>query len=109
MSVAIMQVLVQTELRLRLRRVSTLVALAAFVVITWALIPDPRHGMTLMSVQGARVLYSSNAMAFGSATFASVLIGLGSFYLVRGRISEDLRSGIASDALFWHCFYLAFT
>ena len=91
-----MQVLVQTELRLRLRRVSTLVALAAFVVITWALIPDPRHGMTLMSVQGARVLYSSNAMAFGSATFASVLIGLGSFYLVRGRISEDLRSGIAS-------------
>lgn len=96
MSLPILKVLVLTEIRLRLRRLSTLVALAVFVVMTWALIPDPRHGMTLMSVKGARVLYSSNAMAFGSATFASVLIGLGSFYLVRGRISEDLRSGIAS-------------
>ena len=95
MMLPIVNVLVQTELRLRLRRVSTLVALAAFVAITWALIPDPRDGMTLMSVKGARVLYNSNAMAFGSATFASVLIGLGSFYLVRGRVSEDLRSGIA--------------
>ena len=92
----ILKVLVLTELRLRLRRVSTLVAIAAFVAITWALIPDPRQGMTLMSVNGARVLYSSTAMAFGSATFASVLVGLGSFYLVRGRVSEDLRSGIAS-------------
>ena len=96
MMLPILKVLVQTELRLRLRRVSTLVALAALVAITWALIPDPRDGMTLMSVKGARVLYNSNAMAFGSATFASVLVGLASFYLVRGRVSEDLRSGIAS-------------
>ncbi len=96
MMLSILKVLVQTELRLRLRRVSTLVALAAFVAITWGMIPDPRQGMTLMSVNGARVFYSSNAMAFGSATFASVLIGLGSFYLVRGRVGEDLRSGIAS-------------
>ena len=96
MSVAILQVLVQTELRLRLRRVSTLVALAAFVVITWALIPDPRHGMTLMAIKDARVLYTTSALAFGSATLASVLLGLGSFYLVRGRVGEDLRSGIGS-------------
>ena len=96
MNTAILQVLVQTELRLRLRRVSTFVALAAFVVITWALIPDPRHGMTLMAVKSARVYYTSSALAFGSATLASVLLGLGSFYLVRGRVGEDLRSGIGS-------------
>ena len=96
MNTLILRVLVQTELRLRLRRVSTFVALAAFVVITWALIPDPRHGMTLMSIKGARVYYTSSALAFGSATLASVLLGLGSFYLVRGRVGEDLRSGIGS-------------
>ncbi len=96
MNISIFKVLVLSELRLRLRRISTLVAIAAFVVITWLMIPDPRHGMTLMSVDGARVFYSSNALAFGSATFSSVLMGLGSFYLVRGRVSEDLRSGIAS-------------
>ncbi len=96
MNVPVLKILVLTELRLRLRRISTQVAIAAFVVITWAMIPDPRHGMTLMSVGGARVLYTSNAMAFGSATFSSVLMGLGSFYLVRGRVSEDLRSGIAN-------------
>jgi len=96
MNISIFKVLVLTELRLRLRRISTLLAIAAFVVITWLMIPDPRDGMALMSVDGARVFYSSNAMAFGSATFSSVLMGLGSFYLVRGRVSEDLRSGIAS-------------
>jgi hypothetical protein len=40
------------------------------------------------------VLYTSSALALGSASMAGVLFGLAGFYLVRGRAGEDLRSGI---------------
>lgn len=86
-------VLVLTEIRLRLRRLGTLVALMAVIAISWAMIPDPHSGLTLMAVENARVLYTSSTLAFGSASLASILFGLGGFYLVRGRIAEDLRSG----------------
>jgi hypothetical protein len=81
------------EARLRLRRLGTLVALLTVVGISWAMIPDPHSGMTLLSIKSARVLYTSSALSFGSATLAALLFGLGGFYLVRGRIAEDLRSG----------------
>lgn len=90
---ATLQVLALTEIRLRLRRLGTLVALMAVIVISWAMIPDPHSGLSLMTIKSARVLYTSSALAFGSASLASILFGLGGFYLVRGRIAEDLRSG----------------
>lgn len=86
-------VLSLTEVRLRLRRLGTLVALMAVIAISWAMIPDPHSGLTLMAIKNARVLYTSSTLAFGSASLASFLFGLGGFYLVRGRIAEDLRSG----------------
>lgn len=89
-------VLALTEVRLRLRRLGTLVALLAVIAISWAMIPDPHSGMTLMAIKNARVLYTSSTLAFGSASLASFLFGLGGFYLVRGRIAEDLRSGSAA-------------
>lgn len=92
----LIKVLVLTEARLRLRRLSTLVVLLAVVAISWAIIPDPATGMTLMSIEESRVLYTSSMMSFGSATLASFLFGLGGFYLVRGRIAEDVRSGAGS-------------
>lgn len=96
MNPPIAKILVLTEVRLRLRRLSTLVALMAVIAISWAMIPDPHTGTTLMAIKNARVLYTSSTLAFGSASLASFLFGLGGFYLVRGRIAEDLRSGTAS-------------
>jgi hypothetical protein len=42
------------------------------------------------------VLYTSSALALGSAAMATLLLALASFYLLRGRVAEDLRSGTGS-------------
>lgn len=91
-------VLLRTELRLRLRRLTTLVALLMVIAISWAMIPDPRDGdtLTLMTIRHARVLYNSSALALGSAKMAALLFGLAGFYLLRGRVQEDIRTGIGS-------------
>jgi len=81
------------EARVRLRRLSTLVTLLAVVALSWMMIPDPAGGQTLISVRGARVLYTSSAMALGSAALVTLLLTLAGFYLLRGRVAEDLRSG----------------
>lgn len=95
------------EMRVRLRRLSTLVALLAVAAVTWAMIPGAGSGQALLVVDDARVSYTSSALAIGSATMASLLFSLAGFYLARGRSGEDLRSGIggaigatpAADAL----------
>lgn len=86
--------LAASEVRLRLRRLSTLVAVLVVVALTWAMIEDPASGRTLIVLNDARVLYTSSALAVGSATMASLLFSLAGFYLARGRTGEDLRSGI---------------
>lgn len=94
MSWFILRALAKNEVRLRMRRTSTMVALLAVVAASWAMIADPASGDALLVFNKARVLYTSSALALGSATLGALLFGLGGFYLVRGRMSEDLRSGI---------------
>ncbi|QOY93781.1 hypothetical protein IM543_19925 [Massilia sp. UMI-21] len=86
--------LAASEVRLRLRRLSTLAAVLAVVAVSWAMIADVASGKALMVVSGARVRYTSSALALGSATLAGLLFSLAGFYLARGRTGEDLRSGI---------------
>ncbi|MBQ5963665.1 hypothetical protein KBW95_11820, partial [Massilia sp. ZL223] len=86
--------LAANEVRLRLRRLSTLAAVLAVMAVSWAMIEDPAGGKVLLALDGARVLYTSSALAMGSATLAGVLFGMAGFYLLRGRTAEDLRSGI---------------
>lgn len=89
----LLKVLALNEVRLRMRRVSTIVALLAVVAISWTMIEDPAGGHALIVIKGARVLYTSSALALGSAALASMLFALGGFYLVRGRTAEDIRTG----------------
>ena len=96
MNTHMIKILVLNEVRLRMRRLSTLVALLAVVAISWAMIPDPRSGTAFMAVDNARILYTSAALSLGSAMLGGLLFGLGGFYLVRGRIGEDIRSGTGS-------------
>lgn len=84
------------EARVRLRRLSTLVTLLAVVALSWMMISDPADGMTLIAIHGARVLYTSSAMTLGSAALATLVLALAGFYLLRGRVAEDLRSGTGS-------------
>lgn len=92
----VLEALVLNEVRLRMRRVSTIVALLAVVAISWAMISDPAGGHALIVIGKARVLYTSSALALGSAALASTLFALGGFYLVRGRAAEDVRTGAGS-------------
>nr|WP_314540567.1 hypothetical protein [uncultured Massilia sp.] len=84
------------EARMRMRRASTLVTLLAVVVLSWLIIPDPASGDTLLAIGGARVRYSSAMIALGSASMATLLFGLAGFFLLRGRMAEDLRAGLGS-------------
>ncbi|PXX42143.1 hypothetical protein [Undibacterium pigrum] len=93
MTGALLATLVLNEARLRLRRLSSVVTVLAVIALAWSMIPDPRSGLTLIAIKEARVLYTSSALAYGSAMLASLLFGLAGFYLVRGRIAEDMRSG----------------
>ncbi|SDF31211.1 hypothetical protein SAMN05428966_11490 [Massilia sp. PDC64] len=95
-TLAAIRTLALLEARVRLRRLSTLVTLLAVVALSWMMISDPADGQTLISVRGARVLYTSSAMALGSAALATLLLTLAGFYLLRGRVAEDLRSGTGS-------------
>ncbi|MDQ1829449.1 hypothetical protein [Massilia scottii] len=89
MSGHVLATLALAEVRLRMRRASTMAALLTVVALSWAMIADPAGGEALPVFDKARVLYTSSEPALGA-----VLFGLGGFYLVRGRMSEDLRSGI---------------
>ena len=96
MSVHALRVIALAEMRLRLRRLSTLAALLAVICLCWLAIADPADGVTLMVIDHQRVLYTSQALAFGSAQVASMLIGLAGFFLLRGRAAEDLQSGMGA-------------
>ena len=96
MKLAILKALAMNEVRLRLRRTSTLVALLAVSIISWAMIGDPASGNALIVIDDTRLRYTSNVLAIGSASLACILFGLGGFYLVRGRVAEDVRSGTGS-------------
>ncbi len=82
------------ELRLRSRRPATLAVVLAVIAVSWLMLADPAGGYALMVVDDHRVRYSSETLAFGSAGLGAVLLTLAGFYLVRGRMNEDLRSGI---------------
>lgn len=96
MKLHIIKVLAGNEVRVRLRRLSTLVTIFSVIVLSWLMVPAPDSGMTLISLNDARVLNTSSALAFGTASLAAIIFGLGSFYLTRGRASEDMRSGVGS-------------
>ncbi len=88
-----LKTLVLTEIRLRVRRLSTLVTLFVVIAFAWWLFADQSNGYAFIVIHGARVLNTSAALALGSVAFFSLAIGLAGFYLSRGRIGEDVRCG----------------
>lgn len=96
MSALAFKALVVNELRLRVRRLSTLVVLLAVVLLSWLMVIDPASGEAMITVGDARVLYDSTALAAGTATLGSLLMGLAGFFLLRGRSQDELRAGSAA-------------
>jgi hypothetical protein len=96
MNTAMLTVMVRSELRLRLRRFSSMITILVLIVLTWLMVVDQKTGLTLLCVDGARFLYDSAALALGSAVMGAMLFSLAGFYLVRGRTGEDMRAGCAA-------------
>jgi hypothetical protein len=82
------------ETRTRLRRPATLATLLAVAALTWLMVVDPSGGYTMIASHEARVRYTSAALAAGTASLATMFFMLAGFFLLRGRMAEDLRSGI---------------
>jgi hypothetical protein len=96
MNAPALKMLLLTEVRLRMRRTGTLVAVLALIVLTWLMVGDPAKGQALLVVGKMRVAYTSSCLALGSAGLGGLFLGLAGFYLARGRMSEDARSGAGS-------------
>jgi hypothetical protein len=88
--------IVQGEVRIRSRRLSTMVVLLAIIGISWLMVPDPKSGMTMMAINDARVIYDSQCLAMAGSTLMGTLLSLCGFYLVRGRMRADLVFGVGA-------------
>lgn len=86
--------MVANEVRLRARRVSTLVIFLVTVWLAWSIVADPASGQAMIVSKGQRLLYNSEALALGSAVLVSFIAGIAGFYLARGRMREDVVHGV---------------
>ena len=84
--------IVLTDLRVRLRRTSSLVTLLFMVAAAWVVVPDLSSGRAIMVVDGHRALYNSAAIAISTSLFASMFLGFLGFYLVSNALRRDLET-----------------
>lgn len=95
-SLITMQILILTEVRMRARRWTSLLAVFLMAALCWNIIADPVGGSSMIVINNARVLYTSSALATGSASLLSMIMLFVGFFLVRGRVADDIRTGIGS-------------
>jgi hypothetical protein len=96
MNAAILFVLVQNEIRVRTRRLSTLICLLVVILLSWSVVADPAKGQAMIVVAKQAVAYDSQTLAIGTGIWASFIFGLAAFYLARGRTREDLTYGVGN-------------
>src|SRR5260221_8998617 len=86
------QAIVTADVRIRFRRLSTLVIFLLLSAMAYAWVPDPSTGRALMQVNGKRALYNSAAVGMATAALATIFIGLIGFYVISNAIGRDARS-----------------
>jgi hypothetical protein len=84
--------IVLTDLRVRLRRTSSLVTLLFMVAAAYIVVPDLASGRAIMVVDGHRALYNSAAIATSTSLFATMFLGFMGFYLVSNALRRDLET-----------------
>ena len=114
MNLPAFKILILTEARLRLRRLSTLAAMLGVSTLGWWMFADQSSGYAFVVVDNALVQNTSSTLALGSVSLFSLILGLAGFFLARGRIAEDVRCGASgvigastvSNASFLFCRWL---
>ncbi|MBC3872663.1 hypothetical protein [Undibacterium flavidum] len=96
LQIQVIKTLVMNEVRLRSRRVSTLVVLILIALLARLIFGTGDGNLSMLVINQARTVYNSSSLALGTACLFSPLLGLLSFYLTRGRIAEDARCGIGA-------------
>lgn len=83
---------VKTDFLLRFRRPSTAVIFLIMCAAAYLWIPAPSSGKALIQVEERRALYNSIALAIGTSTIFTLLMGLFGYYLVSNSIKRDIQT-----------------
>jgi hypothetical protein len=84
--------IVRADFLIRFRRLSTVIVFLLLSGFAYVWVPDPKTGMTLMQINGARVLYNSAAIGMGTSMLATMFVGLFGFYVISNAIRRDIES-----------------
>ncbi len=84
--------IIGADVRIRFRRLSTLVIFLLLSAMAYLWVPDPATGRALMHINGQRALYNSAAVGVGTAALACIFIGMIGFYVVSNAVGRDARS-----------------
>src|ERR1700690_1723142 len=87
-----MAAIIRTDILFRFRRTAAIVTLLVAAAGVYLIVPDPATGMTLMEIQGVRVLYTSAAVALGTGMFCAIILIVAGYYLVANSFRRDLIS-----------------
>jgi len=84
--------IVRADFLIRFRRLSTVIVFLLLSAFAYVWVPNPKTGMTLMQINGARVLYNSAAIGMGTSMLATIFIGLFGFYVISNAVRRDIDS-----------------
>ncbi|WP_106398635.1 hypothetical protein [Actinocorallia populi] len=82
------------DFRDRVRRPVYAVTLLAAVVLGYLAVPDAQARFVILNIGGYRGVYDSAYVGTATALAAALWLTLGGFYVVRGAIEHDERTGV---------------
>lgn len=83
---------VVADVRIRFRRLSTLIVFVLLSSCAYLWVPDPRTGRALIEIAGKRALYNSGAIGMGTAAMATIFVGLIGYYVISNALRRDVSS-----------------
>lgn len=92
MSVARIAAVLVADVSMRLRRPSTIVLFLLLGASAYAWIPHPSTGRALIVAEGQRTVYNAATIGLGTASLASLFVGLFGFYFLSNAIRRDIET-----------------
>ncbi len=84
--------IVDADVRIRFRRLSTVVMFLIMTIAAYAWVPSPASGRALLQINGQRCLYNSAAIGMATASLSTFIIGLFGYYVISNAIARDART-----------------
>ena len=84
--------IVINDVRIRFRRPSTAILFLLLSACAYLWVPAPSTGRTLLEINGQRAIYNSAAVGMGTASLATIFIGLIGFYVISNALRRDVQT-----------------